>query len=91
MAQEGLDQRVGQGVKVVPGGGERPDIGHLDAVDPFHRHDVPAGPFPVDCRNPETGIVAGIFRDFRQGRGFEPEVHLNLGGLLQRAGHFDRP
>ena len=90
MAQEGLDQRVGQRIKVVPGGQKPVDIRHLDAVDPFHGDDITSGPFPVHGRNAEPGIVLGILGNLRKGGGLQPQIHFDLGGLLERPGHLDR-
>lgn len=91
MPQEGLDQRIGQLVQVVAGCLQSLDIRHLDAVDPFHGDDVAAGAFPIHFGNTEAGILSGIFRKFGKCGGLEPQIHLDLGRLLQRACHFHRP
>ncbi len=91
MAQEGLDQRVGKRVEIVAGGAQAVDVGHLDAVDPLHGDHVAAGALPIDRRHAEAGILLGVFGDFGKGGGLEPQIHLDLGGLLERLRDLDRP
>lgn len=67
------------------------DVRHLDAVDPLHGDDVAAGAFPVHPGNAETGILPDVLAKFRQRGGFQPQIHLDLGGLGQHARDLDRP
>ncbi len=87
MPQEGLDQCVGEFVQVMAGGLQPFDVRHLDAVDPLHGDDITPGALPIDLGNPEPGIVLGVLRKFGKSGGLEPQIHLDLGGLLQRACH----
>ncbi len=64
MAEKRLDQRVGQLVEIVTGGTQAGDIRHLDAVDPFHGHDIAARALPVDRRNAEARIILDVFGNF---------------------------
>ncbi len=90
MAQEGLDQRVGEPVEIVSCGAQALDIRHLDAVDPFHGDDVATGSLPIHRRDPEAGVLLGVLGDFGKGRRLEPQIHLDLGRLLERLRHLDR-
>lgn len=90
VAQERLDKRVCKAVEIMSGSAQRIDIGHLDAIDPLHGDDVATGALPIDFRDAEAFVACGVLCNFRQCRGFQPEVHLDPGRLLQRLRHLDR-
>ena len=91
MPQEGLDQRVGEHVEIMAGCLQPLDIGHLDAVDPLHGDDVAAGALPIDFGDAEARILLGVFRYFGERCRLQPQIHLDLGRLLQCPRHFDGP
>ncbi len=53
VAQEGLDQRISQSIQIVAGGFQSLGVRHLDAVDPFHGHDIAPGALPIHLRYPK--------------------------------------
>ena len=77
VAEERLDEARGEQLPVMAGGGDRVEIGELDPVDPFERQDVPGGEIPFDLRNAKAAVAGGGLGHFRQGRGFQAEVHLD--------------
>ena len=52
---------------------------------------VAAGALPVDRGHAEARIVLGVLGHLRQGGGLEPQIHLDLGRLLERLGDLHRP
>ena len=90
MTQEVLDDLFGKFLEIVAGGAQRIDVVHLDAVDPLHRKDVATGALPIDLRDPKTGIVGRVFAHLRERGGLEPQIHLDLGRLLERLGDGNR-
>ena len=89
VAQERLDERVGQLFKIVAGGAQARHVRHLDAVDPFHGDDIAARTLPIDCRNAEAGIVLGVLANLGEGRSLKPKVHFDARCLFKRPRHFD--
>jgi hypothetical protein len=87
MAQKRLDQIGGDGPQIVTCRSERGDVVHLDTVDPLHGEHVAAGTLPVHRRHAKAGIVLRVFAKLGKSCPFEPQVHLDAGGLRQRFGN----
>ncbi len=60
MTQERLDQRFSKLLEIETCRIQRPDIRHLDAIDPFERQDIAARPLPVNIGNAETFIILDV-------------------------------
>jgi hypothetical protein len=76
LAQERLDDGAGKARPVVTGRIDAIQPVQRDTVDPLGREDVALGDVPVRTGDPEARVFGGVFRQFRQGGGLEPEVDL---------------
>ena len=85
-----LDHLAAERGQIVTGGGERGMVVERRAVDPFEREHVARGAVPIDRRDVEVGVLAGVLRHLGQRRRFEPEIHLDRHRARQRGDDFDQ-
>lgn len=91
MTQEALHDLAAEIRQVDIGGGEALMIVQRDAIDPFHRQHAMRRAIPIDGRDAEVRIVAGVFGHLRQGRSLEPQIHLHRDRARHRVDDLDQP
>src|SRR6185437_6180594 len=91
MPQETLHQVLGEQRPVEPGSIERFEIADRNAIHPASRQHVVGGVLPAYRRHDKAGIALGVFRDFRDRGGLEPEVELHAGRAVERRHDVVRP
>ena len=89
VTQERLDHLLAKLRQVETFGAQCIMIGEMRALDPFECQHVFGRAQPVDGRNAEIRIVFGVLRHFRQGGGFEPQIHFERDRAAQRLGSLD--
>ncbi len=87
VAQEGLDHGPPERRHVVAGLDDGRAVVEADAVDPLARQHVAPGQLPDRLGHPEFRIVLDVLGQFREGGGFEPEIHLHGDGAGERLHH----
>ena len=85
VAQEAADHRQSESLEIEPASGERRVIADRRAVDPFERQHALGGAPPVDGRGANAFAGLDIVGHFRNGRGLEPQIHFEIGRMLQVA------
>jgi len=82
LPQERVDEAGGKILHIMPGGDQRGAIGDLDAVDPFHRHDLAGRAVPVDGGHAISRHGLHRLGQFGCGGGFAAQVQLPRGPAL---------
>ncbi len=77
VTQKALDHLAAEVGQIVTGRDESGLIVQPRAVDPFEGEHITRSAIPIDRRNVEVGILAGVLPHLGERRRFEPEVHLD--------------
>ncbi len=90
VAQEGLDHRPAEGLRVVPGRHDGGAVVEADALDPFAGEDVAGRQLPVGLRHTEIRVALRVLGQLGHRGRFEPEVHLHHHRAGEDLHHFAR-